>query len=40
MLLTKHTEDVYDAKCKEVQNWINNDIFEKVFNRGQKAITV
>ena len=33
------TSAVKDAKKKEIENWENFNVFEKVENKGQKAIT-
>ncbi|CAL4134799.1 unnamed protein product [Meganyctiphanes norvegica] len=34
------TEEVQRAKEKEIESWVDNDVFQKVRNKGQKSISV
>ena len=40
MIILLNNNEVYLAKEREIQNWLDNDVFEEVPNNNQKAITV
>ena len=40
MIILYNNDKTTEAKEKELQNWIQNNVFEVVENTGQKYITV
>ena len=40
MIILLNNNEVYLAKEREIQNWLDNDVFEEVPDNNQKAITV
>ena len=40
VIILLNNNEVYLAKLKEIQNWLDNDVFEEVPNNNQKALSV
>ena len=40
MLIFFNSTEVIEAKEKEIENWIDNDVFEEIEDNGQQTISV
>ena len=40
ILITEPPSEIYSAKIKELQNWLNNNMYNEVTDKGQPFMTV